>query len=99
MFNSDVKNLLSMADMWAFRDPPVPLDYASIKAGTFVLRDKPATQANGHTVPALAKGSSVAETLLHNGLNGMLQAAPSSSKLRDQRALSLQEVLTLFVAR
>ncbi|KAJ8516028.1 hypothetical protein ONZ45_g6634 [Pleurotus djamor] len=33
VFNSDIKNLLSMADMWKHRSPPTPLDFDAILSG------------------------------------------------------------------
>ncbi|KAJ8507709.1 hypothetical protein ONZ45_g9959 [Pleurotus djamor] len=34
VFNSDIKNLLSMADMWKHRSPPTPLDFDAILSGS-----------------------------------------------------------------
>ncbi|KAG5642065.1 hypothetical protein DXG03_003642 [Asterophora parasitica] len=38
VFNTDIQNLLVMADMWRSRAPPVPLDFDAITEGTFALR-------------------------------------------------------------
>ncbi|KZP02367.1 hypothetical protein FIBSPDRAFT_970087, partial [Athelia psychrophila] len=39
VYNSDIRNLLSMSDMWRSRAPPLPLDFDTIQNGTFVLRE------------------------------------------------------------
>ncbi|KAI9068990.1 hypothetical protein FKP32DRAFT_1587240 [Trametes sanguinea] len=104
VFHADILNLLSMADMWRSRAPPVPLDFDAIRAGTFVLKrssqngsDTPSTpgQANG------SKGSTSTEKLL-NGNGASTSTAASSAAggtgLKDQRALSLQDNLELFIS-
>ncbi|KAF9531343.1 hypothetical protein CPB83DRAFT_848881 [Crepidotus variabilis] len=35
VFNADIRNLLSMSDMWKSRSPPIPLDYDAILNDTF----------------------------------------------------------------
>ena len=95
-----------MADMWRSRAPPVPLDFNRIRDGSFVL-PKPQPLANGvhpngntnssHTANGNgngngnedAKGIGRAETTAKQ-LNG--------AGLKDQRALSLEDNLALFVA-
>ncbi|TFK50549.1 hypothetical protein OE88DRAFT_1713030 [Heliocybe sulcata] len=89
VFNSDIRNLLSMSDMWRSRAPPVPLDFDAVKKGTFVLRGISAT---GPATNGSAKGNSNG----HAATNG--QSGASGSGLKDQRALSLQENLALFVS-
>jgi len=37
IFHNDILNLLSMEDMWQFRDKPVPLDFDLIQSDQFVL--------------------------------------------------------------
>ncbi|KZT21897.1 hypothetical protein NEOLEDRAFT_1072604 [Neolentinus lepideus HHB14362 ss-1] len=85
VFDSDIRNLLSMSDMWRSRAPPVPLDFDAIMKGSFVLRGTstvtPTTNANGNKRAAT------------NGQN-----SASTAGLKDQRALSLQENLALFVS-
>ncbi|OJT14808.1 Ubiquitin-activating enzyme E1-like [Trametes pubescens] len=98
VFHSDVLNLLSMGDMWRSRAPPTPLDFDAIRAGTFVLARKSkngavAPQTNGTT------GSSVAEKQLNGGsTSASVSAEANGAKLKDQRALTLQDNLELFVA-
>ncbi|KAI8970626.1 hypothetical protein BD414DRAFT_250378 [Trametes punicea] len=101
VFHADILNLLSMADMWRSRAPPVPLDFDAIRAGTFVLTRPP---HNGSATPGQtdrAKGSTSTEKML----NGRGAAPPSSAPsaageagLKDQRALSLQDNLELFIS-
>ena len=91
MFSSDIKNLLSMADMWAHRAPPTPLDFDKIADGSFVLPSAPGSktqsaQPNGKHVNGSSTQNSAPE-------------ASSSSSLKDQKELSLQESLVLFVSR
>lgn len=76
-----------MADMWRSRAPPTPLVYDEIKAGTFILRDRNVTSApDSH-----ANGSNQAVP------NGTTTSA--SGGLKDQKTLTLQETLALFVSR
>ncbi|KAI0368576.1 hypothetical protein BV20DRAFT_969185 [Pilatotrama ljubarskyi] len=109
VFHADILNLLSMADMWRSRAPPVPLDFDAIRAGTFVL-NRPSQ--NGSATPTAqaqtiggAKGSSATEKQLNGTGNGASSstttaatAAAGSAGLKDQRALSLQDNLELFVS-
>lgn len=105
VFHNDILNLLSMEDMWRFRDKPVPLDFDLIKKDQFSLRG----QVFGGVNPP-------ADGILHpmNGdsehLNGSVTSQNGSSAtpasvvrpghgLRDQRSLSLRENLNLFVSR
>ena len=87
VFYSDIFNLLSMADMWRTRAPPVPLSFEGIKNGTFTLRGKPANAitSNGTVVQA-------------NGQNGASTSAAGAG-LKDQQMLTLQDNLELFVSR
>ncbi|KAI0353339.1 hypothetical protein OH77DRAFT_1407125 [Trametes cingulata] len=106
VFHADILNLLSMADMWRSRAPPVPLDFDAIRAGTFVLT-RPAQNGSSASAQAQAqtngaKGSAATEKQLNgtgNGAAGTSTAAGASSAgLKDQRALSLQDNLELFVS-
>ena len=98
VFNADIKNLLSMADMWRSRAPPTPLDFDSIMDGSFDLKGVPSL-----TVNAVASGSgsdpSSSFAKLNNGqLNGNGNI-PFGEGLKDQRALTLKDNLELFVSR
>ena len=103
VFHSDILNLLSMDDMWRARAPPVPLDFDKIRDGTFVLnRPQPngvhphangADTANGNAKAPAVGGSTSTEKLL----NGSSSA--NAAGLKDQRALSLQDNLELFISR
>jgi ubiquitin-like 1-activating enzyme E1 B len=111
VFHCDVLNLLSMEDMWRFRDKPVPLDFDLIQNDQFVLRgqatgvvDRPADSTSHHAngdknVDVRPSGST-------SNLNGNSTAAivddttaRTGHGLKDQRSLSLRENLDLFVSR
>ncbi|KAG5221458.1 E1 ubiquitin-activating protein [Salix suchowensis] len=102
VFNADIRNLLSMSDMWRSRAPPTPLDFDAIMDGTFSHKKTPANGVNGkeHAVNgkgnAHASGSKVAEELLHSSPNG---DAPNTKGLKDQQVLSLKDNLELFTSR
>jgi ubiquitin-like 1-activating enzyme E1 B len=100
VFNADIKNLLSMADMWRSRSPPTPLDFDSIMDGSFDLKSVPSLTAN-----AVASGngsdrsSNPSFAKLPNGqLNGNGNIGLGEG-LKDQRALTLKDNLELFVSR
>jgi ubiquitin-like 1-activating enzyme E1 B len=103
VFNADIKNLLIMSDMWRSRSPPVPLDYDGIMDGTFVLRsDVPESSNNG----SIASGSGSNSTPVESKVNGHVDGLPNgivgveaANGLKDQRALTLRDNLSLFVAR
>ncbi|KAI0827190.1 hypothetical protein BC628DRAFT_1371359 [Trametes gibbosa] len=100
VFHSDILNLLSMADMWRSRAPPVPLDFDAIRAGTFVL-SRPSQ--NGSVEPQIngASGSSATEKQLNGKVSApstSANATAGAAKLKDQRALSLQDNLEMFVS-
>ncbi|KAH7908705.1 hypothetical protein BJ138DRAFT_1103289 [Hygrophoropsis aurantiaca] len=100
VFQSDILNLLSMEDMWRSRAAPTPLDFDSIKEGTFSLREthKPASATNGKSL-ALPEGKmNGVKTSPLNG-NGVSTSPQNGTGLKDQRALSLQDVLALFISR
>ena len=92
VFNTDIRNLLSMEDMWKHRAKPVPLDFDAIKDDRFELHGEKASKValaiNGAT-SAIANGTSPAT-------NGASTSA--SAKLKDQRALSLRDSWEMFVA-
>ena len=105
VFDVDIRNLLSMSDMWRSRAPPLPLDFDAIRSDTFVLREQPASQpsavsngsskgSNGKTTNG-ANGSKSTEKLL----NGASAPAPPAAGLKDQRSLTLSDNLALFVSR
>ena len=75
-----------MTDMWKTRAPPVPLSYESIKNGTFILRGKP---ANAVMLNGTASSA--------NNQNG--HGASTSAELKDQKTLTLQDNLQLFISR
>jgi ubiquitin-like 1-activating enzyme E1 B len=77
-----------MLDMWKNRAPPTPLDFEGISEGSFIL-------------PSVVNGQSpaVSSKPAHgNVLNGSSKTI-STSKLKDQKELSLQENLVLFISR
>ncbi|KAF8634042.1 hypothetical protein AX17_004307 [Amanita inopinata Kibby_2008] len=108
VFNSDIRNLLQMADMWRNRLPPVPLDYDKIMDGTFMLTSanpvatNNSEPVNGHAVNGMnnrrrtvnASNSSIGSSRSANGQAGQ----NSASKLKDQRTLTLKDSLELFVS-
>lgn len=96
VFNADIKNLLSMADMWRTRAPPVPLDFDGIAEGTFVLEPRGGGSANANAEAGSSTAGKAAQT---NGANGSGGSAGGRSALKDQKDLSLQESLVLFVSR
>ncbi|RDX46452.1 hypothetical protein OH76DRAFT_1406967 [Lentinus brumalis] len=104
VFHADILNLLSMADMWRSRAPPTPLDFDKICEGTFSLNrpQQNGVHANGSAAsngkPGQASGSGSAST--EKLLNGSSSSSGSASGagLKDQRELSLQDNLELFIA-
>jgi ubiquitin-like 1-activating enzyme E1 B len=103
VFNADIKNLLIMSDMWRSRSPPVPLDYNGIMDGTFVLRSEgPESSNNGGVASGSGSKSTTVEPAVnghaHSQRNGTVDVGAANG-LKDQRALTLQDNLLLFVAR
>ena len=101
VFHSDILNLLSMADMWRSRAPPIPLEFDAIRTGSFVL-NRPAQ--NGSSAPLAkertnGKNGSASTGRMLNGSSSSTATTASSAGLKDQRALSLQDNLELFVSR
>ena len=77
-----------MADMWRSRDKPTPLDFDAIVEGSFVVKEPTKNAASSSNT----KGQ----------VNGHANGASSSNGnggLKDQRALTLQDNLALFVSR
>ncbi|KAH8109913.1 hypothetical protein DFH11DRAFT_840626 [Phellopilus nigrolimitatus] len=105
VFTSDINNLLSMSDMWKSRAPPTPLDFDKIADGTFVLGAGPSSAAPTPTPnPASSSGTAAkpangsAAPTATNGASGSASASNPASGLKDQRELTLQENLVLFVS-
>ena len=99
VYHADILNLLSMADMWRSRAPPTPLDFDGIRDGSFTI-NKPQPLTNG--VHPNGNGTAAPKTVNGNG-DAKASSNPSAGKpngvgLKDQRALSLQDNLELFVA-
>ena len=102
-----------MADMWRNRAKPTPLAFDGIKSGTFAVEHKHASgalQVNGGSSrqPAdgalvnsdTAGGSAATEKMLDDTSSVTpSKAASASAGLKDQRALTLQDNLELFVSR
>lgn len=88
VYHSDILNLLSMADMWKTREPPVPLSFEAIKNGTFILHEKSVDPAavNGATAPPNIRNGHVAST------------STADVGLKDQKTLTLRENLELFIS-
>ncbi|KAI0036331.1 hypothetical protein K488DRAFT_39149, partial [Vararia minispora EC-137] len=88
VYDRDIRNLLSMEDMWRFRDKPIPLNFDSIKKDTFLLRGQKASEAAVATksAPAAANG------------NATTNGTTESAKLKDQRSLSLRDNWEIFVS-
>ncbi|KAK7062646.1 E1 ubiquitin-activating protein uba2 [Paramarasmius palmivorus] len=84
VFDADIRNLLLMSDMWRARTPPTPLDFDAILQGTF----------------ALPTPSSSAAASTNGQVNGKSNGAETSANagLKDQRALTLKDNLSLFIS-
>lgn len=82
-----------MEDMWKSKDrvPPVPLDFDKIGDGTFSL-------PNAHSSTSIVSNGKTNGSVSVNGA-GSKVAPPSQQGLKDQKKLSLQECLVLFVSR
>lgn len=99
-----------MEDMWRSREPPIPLSFDGIKDGSFdIIKHRSMNKSNeGSTSEnqpkvngstsngssAKPSGSAAIEALLNGS-----SSKQSSSSLKDQRELSLQDNLELFVSR
>ncbi|ESK91584.1 hypothetical protein Moror_2502 [Moniliophthora roreri MCA 2997] len=84
VFDSDVRNLLLMSDMWRSRTPPTPLDFDAILQGSFTL---PTSSTSGTTVP---------NGRPNDRRNG--SGSTMTTGLKDQRSLSLKDNLSLFIS-
>ncbi|KAF9511239.1 hypothetical protein BS47DRAFT_1346954 [Hydnum rufescens UP504] len=82
VFTHDIERLLTMSDMWRSRKPPVPLDRDSILAGAFSL------------LPATVAPSAADASAKHSTTNG--SQSHSSTKLKDQKDLTLRDNVLLF---
>ncbi|KAG7095068.1 hypothetical protein E1B28_005858 [Marasmius oreades] len=93
IFDSDIRNLLVMSDMWRTRTPPTPLDFDAILEGTPVFdhqKETRDTPLNGQN-----------QANPNGQLNGQLPnrtEQPANASLKDQRTLSLKDNLMLFVS-
>ncbi|KAI0674079.1 hypothetical protein C8Q78DRAFT_1012729 [Trametes maxima] len=103
VYHADILNLLSMADMWRSRAPPTPLDFDAIRAGSFVLA-RPAPNGTASATKGRVNGTSSGSASAERSLNGggatssTPATAAGTSGLKDQRALSLQDNLELFIS-
>ena len=75
-----------MRDMWRSRDKPTPLDFDAIVEGSFVVKEP--------TKHALSSSSTKGQVNGHGS-----EASYGNGGLKDQRALTLQDNLALFVSR
>ncbi|KIK26150.1 hypothetical protein PISMIDRAFT_676289 [Pisolithus microcarpus 441] len=100
VFHSDILNLLSMSDMWRSRAPPTPLDFHAIENHSFVIQEP----SKSHTATGGVNGRSSGKPAANGHVNGNAASAPiqqrngTNAGLKDQRALSLQDNLALFVS-
>jgi ubiquitin-like 1-activating enzyme E1 B len=90
VFNADIKNLLSMADMWRSRDKPTPLDFDAIVNRSFVVKESTKNIASSLNSKGQVNGHANGRSASSSNANG---------GLKDQRALTLQDNLSLFVSR
>ncbi|KAK1230948.1 E1 ubiquitin-activating protein uba2 [Marasmius sp. AFHP31] len=90
IFDSDIRNLLVMSDMWRTRTPPTPLDFDRIMEGS---SDPPKT--HGETLNTSANGS---DPTPNGQTNGKAPSGKGQPSLKDQRTLSLKDNLLLFVS-
>lgn len=92
-----------MADMWKSRAPPTPLEFDAIRNGTFKLeKDNAQTNGTSDTNRSATNGSSPSapgSAATEKVLNGAQTASTAKSSLKDQRALTLQDSLELFMSR
>ncbi|KAF8528345.1 hypothetical protein BU17DRAFT_61027 [Hysterangium stoloniferum] len=90
VFMQDVKNLLSMTDMWKSRAAPVPLEFESIMA-----------VPNGDSViPGDGNAPANADSNVNGnvGANANGHATRTSMGLKDQKSLTLRETVEMFVS-
>ncbi|RXW13402.1 hypothetical protein EST38_g12452 [Candolleomyces aberdarensis] len=89
VFEADIRNLLSMADMWKSGSPPIPLDLGGIMNDFFVLRQGTNLRTNG----ASASTSKVPNPPAP--VNGQTNGAVP--KLKDQQTMSLKDNVLLLI--
>ncbi|KAF8528361.1 repeat in ubiquitin-activating protein-domain-containing protein [Hysterangium stoloniferum] len=89
VFMQDVKNLLSMTDMWKSRAAPVPLEFESIMA---VPNGDSVILGDGN-VPANADSNVNGKV----GANANGHATRTSMGLKDQKSLTLRETVEIFI--
>ncbi|KAG8221773.1 hypothetical protein J3R82DRAFT_2087 [Butyriboletus roseoflavus] len=92
VFNADIKNLLSMADMWRSREKPTPLDFDAIVDDSFVVKESTKGPASYSNSKAQVNGH------VNGGATRSASSSKGNSGLKDQRALTLQDNLALFVS-
>ncbi len=88
-----------MADMWRSRAPPTPLDFDGIRDGSFTAnKPQPLTNGvhpNGNGISSVnGNGNGDAKSA---GRAGVTDKQLNGAGLKDQRALTLQDNLELFV--
>ncbi|KAI5119541.1 hypothetical protein M0805_008527 [Coniferiporia weirii] len=99
VFTSDINNLLSMSDMWKNRAPPTSLDFDKISDGTFRLTNNLSGVPNGAPPTNVANGASTSLNATVSGSSsGSASTMAFTSGLKDQKQLTLQENLVLFVS-
>ncbi|TFK97644.1 hypothetical protein BDV98DRAFT_607348 [Pterulicium gracile] len=112
IYNSDIRNMLSMTDMWRARTPPQPLDYDAILEGTFVLvaekdagvmngasnADNGSTATTNGTGIATANGATANGSTANGHVNEDQAKQQPASSLKDQQKLSLRDNLVLFTS-
>ncbi|KAI0301596.1 hypothetical protein B0F90DRAFT_1718560 [Multifurca ochricompacta] len=103
VFYHDILNLLSMEDMWRFRDKPVPLDFNLIQSDQFILRGQvtSAIDISADSIPRPANEVRGLDGRPNGSPVGSNGSGPSSSTksghgLKDQRSLTLRDNLALF---
>ncbi|RXW14381.1 hypothetical protein EST38_g11468 [Candolleomyces aberdarensis] len=91
VFDADIRNLLSMADMWKSRSLPILLDLGGIMNDSLVLCQGTDLHPNGASVSTSKVPNPPAP------VNGQTNGA--APKLKDQRTLSLKDNVLLFIDR
>jgi hypothetical protein len=109
VFYHDIHSLLSMEDMWRFRDQPVALDFDLIQSDQFIFPGQAASAldvsdsilrpANGRSSVHGRPNGSGATRPNGSSTTTNVSTAKSGHGLKDQRSLSLRENLALFVSR
>ena len=101
-----------MGDMWKNRVPPVPLDFEDIREGRFTLHQKNSgsssdSNANiNRNASSRAKANGSVDVDMSVKANGEGSSSGSASgidansaKLKDQKQLTIEDCLELFVDR